>query len=97
MLCVMELTEKKKEIMELSLNTRSNGVFIYKLLDSGCLDNALSMLTSDINSEIERLTTLKTRFGIIEYLAFVPIFAMNFIESLAAIYREMGLRLRCGA
>lgn len=43
--------------------------------------NALTMLTSDVNSEITRLITLKTRFGIIEYLSFVPIFAMNFVES----------------
>ena len=42
---------------------------------------ALTMLTSDVNSEITRLVTLKTKFGIIEYLTFVPIFAMNFIES----------------
>lgn len=42
---------------------------------------ALTMLTSDVNSEITRLVTLKSRFGIIEYLTFVPIFAMNFVES----------------
>ena len=42
---------------------------------------ALTMLTSEINGEIQRLVTLKTKFGIIEYLPFVPIFAMSFIES----------------
>ncbi len=41
---------------------------------------ALTMLTSEINGEIQRLVTLKTRFGIIEYLPLVPIFAMTFIE-----------------
>ena len=42
---------------------------------------ALTMLTSEINGEIQRLVTLKTKFGIIEYLPFVPIFATSFIES----------------
>lgn len=42
---------------------------------------ALTMLSSDVNSEIERLTMMKQRFGIIEYLTVVPIFCMNFIES----------------
>lgn len=42
---------------------------------------ALTMLSSDVNSEIERLTMMKQRFGIIEYLTIVPIFCMNFIES----------------
>lgn len=42
---------------------------------------ALTMLNSDINSELERLTTMKTKFGVIEYLTMVPIFVMNFIES----------------
>lgn len=41
---------------------------------------ALTMLTSEINSEVERLVTLKSKFGIIEYLPFVPIFAMSLIE-----------------
>ena len=41
---------------------------------------ALTMLSSDVNSEIERMTMMKARFGIIEYLAIVPIFCMNFIE-----------------
>ena len=42
---------------------------------------ALTMLASDVNSELQRLVTMKNRFGIIEYLPFVPIFAMSFIES----------------
>lgn len=42
---------------------------------------AITMLSSDVNSEIQRLVTMKTKFGIIEYLPFVPIFAINFIES----------------
>lgn len=42
---------------------------------------ALTMLTSDINSEIERLTTMKNKFGVIEYLTMAPIFVMNIIES----------------
>ena len=42
---------------------------------------ALTMLGSDVNTEIERLTMMKTRFGVIEYLAIVPIFCMNAIES----------------
>lgn len=42
---------------------------------------ALTMLSSDVNSEIERLHYMKKKFGIIEYLALAPIFAMTFIES----------------
>lgn len=42
---------------------------------------AITMLSSDVNSEVQRLITIKAKFGIIEYLPFVPIFAMNFIES----------------
>lgn len=42
--------------------------------------NAISILTSDINAELERITMMKSKFGIIEYLSFVPIFLMNIIE-----------------
>ena len=43
--------------------------------------NALTMITSEVNSEIQRLVTLKTKFGIIEYLPFVPMVAMTLIET----------------
>ena len=43
--------------------------------------NALTMLTTDVNAEIQRLVTMKAKFGIIEYLPIVPIFAINLIES----------------
>lgn len=42
---------------------------------------ALTMLSSDVNSEVERLHYMKRTFGIIEYLALAPIFVMTFIES----------------
>ena len=42
---------------------------------------ALTMLTMDINSEIQRLVTMKNRFGYIEYLPFIPIFTINIIEN----------------
>lgn len=42
---------------------------------------ALTMLTMDVNSEIQRLVTMKNRFGYIEYLPFVPIFTINLIEN----------------
>ena len=42
---------------------------------------ALTMLTSDVNSEIQRLITMKNKFGVIEYLPFVPILAIGFIEN----------------
>ncbi len=41
---------------------------------------ALTMLVSDVNSEMQRLITMKTKFGYIEYLPFVPIFTINLIE-----------------
>ena len=43
--------------------------------------SALTMLASDVNSEITRLTTMKSRFGIIEYLPLVPMGMMNILES----------------
>lgn len=42
---------------------------------------ALTMLSTDVNAEIQRLVTMKSKFGIIEYLPLVPIFALTFIES----------------
>ena len=42
---------------------------------------ALTMLTSDVNAEIQRLITMKNKFGMIEYLPFIPILAINFIEN----------------
>lgn len=42
---------------------------------------ALTMLSSDINSEIQRLHYMKKKFGVIEYLTLAPIFAMTIIES----------------
>lgn len=42
---------------------------------------ALTMLSTDVNSEIQRLHYMKRKFGIIEYLTIVPIFAMTLIES----------------
>lgn len=41
---------------------------------------ALTMLSSDINSELEKIQLMKTKFGIIEYLTIIPIFCMNIIE-----------------
>lgn len=43
--------------------------------------SALTMLTMDINSEIQRLVTMKNRFGHIEYIPFLPIFSINLIEN----------------
>ena len=43
--------------------------------------NALTTLSTDVNSEITKITMQKKKFGIIEYLPFVPIFAMGLIES----------------
>ena len=42
---------------------------------------ALTMLSSDVNSEIQRLVTMKSKFGYIEYLPLVPIFVINLIEN----------------
>lgn len=42
---------------------------------------ALTMLSSDVNSEVQRLVTLKAKFGLIEYLPLAPIFVINFIEN----------------
>ena len=41
---------------------------------------ALTLLASDVNSEIEKLVEQKDMFGIIEYLALTPIFVMGVIE-----------------
>lgn len=41
---------------------------------------ALTMLSTDINSELERLTQMKVKFGVIEYLAIIPIFIINLVE-----------------
>lgn len=41
---------------------------------------ALTMLAGDVNSEIERLATLKAKFSIIEYLTLIPIIAMPIVE-----------------
>lgn len=43
--------------------------------------SALTLLSTDVNAEITKITTQKKKFGIIEYLPFVPIFAMGFLES----------------
>ena len=42
---------------------------------------ALTMLGSDVNTEIERIAMMKAKFGVIEYLTIIPIFCMNLIES----------------
>ena len=42
---------------------------------------ALTMLSSDVNSEIEKIIMMKTKFGVIEYLTIVPMFCMSLIES----------------
>lgn len=42
---------------------------------------ALTMLSSDVNSEIQRLHYMKKKFGFIEYLTLAPIFAMTLIEN----------------
>lgn len=41
---------------------------------------ALTVLSTDVNAEITKITTQKKKFGIIEYLPFVPIFAIGFLE-----------------
>lgn len=41
---------------------------------------ALTILISDINNEIQKVAYRKSKFGIIEYLPFVPIFAIGVIE-----------------
>lgn len=42
---------------------------------------ALTMLSSEVNSELERLALMKARFGVIEYLPLVPIFLISIIEN----------------
>lgn len=42
---------------------------------------ALTLMSSDVNSEIQKLATQKAKFGFIEYLPFVPVFSMSFIET----------------
>lgn len=41
---------------------------------------ALTVLSTDVNAEITKITTQKKKFGIIEYLPFVPILAIGFLE-----------------
>lgn len=42
---------------------------------------ALTLMSGDVNSEIQKLTTQKATFGVIEYLPFVPVFVMSFMEN----------------
>ena len=42
---------------------------------------ALTLMSSDVNSEIQKILQLKARFGMIEYLPFIPIFATSFTET----------------
>jgi hypothetical protein len=42
---------------------------------------ALTLMLSDVNSEIQKVIYRKKKFGLIEYLPFLPIFGMSFIES----------------
>ncbi len=42
---------------------------------------ALTLMTTDVNSEILKLVTQKQKFGVIEYLPFVPIFTMSTIQN----------------
>lgn len=42
---------------------------------------ALTLMSSDTNSEIERMIQIKKKFGFIEYLPFIPMFCAGFIES----------------
>ena len=41
---------------------------------------ALTVLSTDVNAEITKITSQKKKFGIIEYLPFVPILAIGFLE-----------------
>lgn len=43
--------------------------------------NALTTLSTDVNSEITKITMQKKKFGMIEYLPFVPIIASSFMQS----------------
>lgn len=42
---------------------------------------ALTLLLSDVNNEIQKTAYRKSRFGFIEYLPFIPIFAIGLMES----------------
>lgn len=42
---------------------------------------ALTILSTDVNAEITKITMQKKKFGKIEYLPFLPIIAIGFIES----------------
>lgn len=42
--------------------------------------NALTTLSTDVNSEITKITMQKKKFGMIEYLPFVPIIASSFLQ-----------------
>lgn len=41
---------------------------------------ALTLMSSDVNSEIQKILKQKKEFGFIEYLPFVPIFGMGLLE-----------------
>ena len=43
--------------------------------------SALTTLSQDVNAEITKITTQKEKFGHIEYLTLLPIFAINICES----------------
>ena len=42
--------------------------------------NALTTLSTDVNAEITKITMQKKKFGMIEYLPFVPIIASSFLQ-----------------
>jgi hypothetical protein len=42
---------------------------------------ALTLMLSDVNSELQKIMYRKKRFGMIEYLPFLPIFGMGLIET----------------
>lgn len=42
---------------------------------------ALTLMSSDINSEIQKLVSQKQKFGVIEYLPFAPVFTMSLVEN----------------
>lgn len=43
--------------------------------------NSLTMLTSDINAEIQKLETMKAKFKMLEYLPLLPVFITKLIEN----------------
>jgi hypothetical protein len=44
-------------------------------------NQALTLMSGDVNSERQKILYRKKRFGIIEYLPFVPIFGMSLLET----------------